>query len=399
MMDKKIKILVIAIGWEQEPLINRILEIENVELYGIHYNEEHSDFNFKEVLYIDLLDLNKVISFANKIKPDVVISDQDDYAHLCQALVSDLLDIPGPSFYQAQISSNKYLQRIKCKETGIRHPEFNLIYDLRQVGEFASKYGYPIIIKPIDNRGSFGVKKIESESEIKTAYYESIQNSRSRLLIVEQFIKGQEVTVDGYCFKNDGPDSVAVATKVKLDDKLQVSFEINYPGDLDKKLYDKIMSVNKSVIQKLGYTFGMTHAEYIISEDEEIYLVEAANRGGGCYTSEIIVPENSGIDLLTYYINDSFGDDILSLRPISPGEVTLRFLNFKPGKIKSINGLSKLEESKLILKSRISISNDKEIVAADSDANRHGFFILKSEKNTRKQIDEILNQINVEYYE
>ena len=392
----KNRILFIGIGWEQEPLIEEVFKLDNSDVYAIHYNNSHKKYNYKDIFYCNLKNINEVLFFAEKIRPTAVLSDQDDYALSCQAVIASKYNLPGPSISNAQISANKFLQRNRCKERNIKHPNFELIYSIEQIYSFSKKNNYPIIIKPIDNRGSQGVVKINTDKEVNDAFYRSMKFSNSGLFIIEKFISGQEVTVDGYCF-NEGPKSLAIASKGKINKELQVSFDIKYPAELNQALTKKIMRINEEVIGKLGYNFGMTHAEYIIDENEDIYLIEAANRGGGCFTSEIIVPNNSGIDLITRLIKDTMPFANISERKFKKKEVLLKFFNFKTGVVKNIKGLNVLKTSPHILAYRLPINIGDEIKTTSSDANRHGFIIVRSESNVRKISNNLMSQITIVY--
>jgi len=395
-MSKR-KALVINIGWEQEPLVNSLFE-HGYEVYAVHYNDQYDrSFSFKEVFISELRDLSKILAFAKRIQPDIVISDQCDYSHFAQAVISEALSLPGPTIKQAQVSSNKYIQRSISKETGIRIPDFKLAQCIDDVKSFIAQVGLPVILKPVDNRGSFGVVKIESENEILSAYITSLCNSHSRLILAEKFIEGFEITVDGYCF-NKVPTSLSLAKKGKGDPKVQVSLDIKYPGELPVDLYAKAMRNNEEVTSKLGYTFGMTHSEYIVHPSGDIYLVESANRGGGVFTSEIIVPNVSGIDILHAYINDVSGNTLFPFPgKIENNDVILKFFSFKPGKIKSIKGIEEVMSDKDVLKFRLSVKDGDIIHPIENDANRHGFIIAKSNDSVRQKAQSLINKIEVIY--
>lgn len=393
------KVLVINIGWEQEPLINRLYE-KGFLVYGVHYDESYNPkFKFEAVCICDLRDLSKISKFAEDIKPDFVVSDQCDYSHFAQAYLSEKLGIPGPSIYNAQISANKYLQREKAKSAGVLVPEFALISCLQEVYQFTDHSSLPIILKPVDNRGSFGVVKVESKNEIADAYFKALENSHSRMVIAEQFIEGYEITVDGYCF-NGEPISLSLAKKNKGTLKVQVSMDIKYPGELQEDIYKKAFENNALVNKQLGYFFGMTHSEYMVTEKGDIYLVESANRGGGVFTSEIIVPNVCGIDLLEAYINDISGNTLF-LFPghVDTNSVILKFFSFKPGIVASIEGIEDVENDKSVLTFRLAIKPGDEIKPIETDANRHGFLIVKSvgDDDVRIKAEEILSSIKVTY--
>jgi len=251
------KILVINIGWEQEPLLDLISQQENIEVYGVHYNNDYyKSVSYKDLLITDLRNLQSIIDFAKKIETDAVISDECDYSHYAQSCISEILSLPGPNIRQAQLSSNKYLQRLKCKQNNILVPRFSLCADVKEVEDFASKEGLPIILKPIDNRGSFGVNKIDKTSEIPDAFYDALINSHARLVLTEQFVEGIHVTVDGYVFQGTGCKSLALASKGMIGTNRQVAMDILYPGEISDKIYAKTMKTSESACAALGYSFG-----------------------------------------------------------------------------------------------------------------------------------------------
>ena len=110
------KILVINLGWEQEPLLDRLSSYD-VEIYGIHYNDDfYKKVKYKDVLICDLRDLNKILNYAEKIKPDAVISDQCDYSYFAQSFIGEKFKLPSANLRTAQIATNKYIQRVVSQE-------------------------------------------------------------------------------------------------------------------------------------------------------------------------------------------------------------------------------------------------------------------------------------------
>ncbi len=374
------KVLVINLGWEQEPLLDK-LEEYNVEIYGIHYNlDYYKKPKYKDVLITDIRNLEKILNYAKKINIDAVISDECDYSYFAQALVSESLNLPGPRIKEAQIATNKYLQRLKAKEANLLVPEFALVTSINDIYEFCKNVDFPIIVKPVDNRGSFGVNKISSKDEIEDAYIDALINSHSRLVIVEKFIDGEHITVDGYAFKKYGVKSLAIANKILASKDTQVAIEIQYPAKFDKDIYDKISKTNENINSALGYTFGMIHSEYMVTKDNEIYLIESANRGGGVYTSAIIVPHVSRINLVEQYICDVLEiNKSFFKNNIAKNKTILKFFNLNKGKIKRIDGVEDFSKKEEVLKLRLLINNGDTISNITTDADRHGFVIASNE--------------------
>jgi biotin carboxylase len=396
------KILIINLGWEQEPMIKQIITAGH-RVYGIHNSSNFSfQSDFEDYIISDFRNLGAALEFALRIKPDAIISDECDYSHFLQAFLCESLNLPGPTIRQAQISSNKYLQRNLAKSLGLNVPNFTLVSSLEEASAAALRIGFPLIMKPIDNRGSYGVSKIKDIHDLKQAFIQAMIHSYSRLLLIEQFIEGTEYTVDGYCFFQV-PTSLAVAIKSKENLNVQVSMDICYSEEVNSVLRNKLMDYNQVVCAKLGYNFGMTHSEYIVSNEGDIFLVEAANRGGGVFTSQIIVPYVSGVDILSLYIeeciygiqNSKFDKNIYKIKQRS---AILKFLNFQPGVIKHISGIDKIIAQNGILVVRLNVREMQKINEIDSDGSRHGFIIYGSEENDiRPRIKELLDQIQVTY--
>jgi biotin carboxylase len=391
------KVLVINLGWEQQPLIEALLN-KGFELYGITNDSTVINDNFIEINYSDYRDLDKIYQIAERIKPEAVISDQCDYSHYAQAYVCERLKLNGPSVLQAQVSSNKYIQRKRAKENGILTPEFDLATNLSDAYTAISKIGLPAIIKPIDNRGSFGISKVNRIEELDEAYYYALINSHSRFVLIEQFIDGYEITVDGYCF-NGKAKSIAVALKSKEGLTSQVSMDIKYPADITEHVYDRALSNNEFVANALGYTFGMIHSEYIIDKQNNIYLVESANRGGGVFTSELIAPKVCGINILEQYINDTIGIITNYSVPddIEKNQVILKFFAFKNGIVKDIRGIENVLKTNGVMACRLNIKVGDNIKTIDNDGSRHGFVIYHSKGNLRAEVASIIKQIEIEF--
>lgn len=388
------KVLVINLGWEQAPLIDFLIERGGLELYGVHYNDTpYRCEAFKKILTANLRDLQSITEFADTVRPEALIADQCDYSLFVQAVLAQRYGLPGPSLESAQFSNNKFLQRLRSREAGLTIPEFELCWTPVQVRAFVERHGLPVILKPVDNRGSFGVVKIRDVSDIDAAFQRALVHSHSRTLLVETFIHGVHITVDGYAFPRSGIKSLALATKVLDGPDGSVAIEIVYPGRLPEALFRKALTVNETVNRSLGYQFGMTHSEYMVHRDE-VYLIESANRGGGVFTSERIVPASSGVELVRQYVADCLGEDIDLYQPSKHRNVVLRFFSFTPGKVRNVEGWERVSADPRLLARDLFVAAGGVIQPITSDANRHGYVILEG---TPEEANALLRQVKVTY--
>lgn len=392
------KVLVINLGWEQDPLLEALAR-RDVELFGVHYNEQYSRRSpLSDTLICDLRDLPRIIEFADRIGVDAVVSDQCDYSSFAQAVIAERRGLPGPRVLQAQVATNKLLQREHAQKAGLLIPEYALCLGIEDARAFAGRHGYPVIAKPVDNRGSFGVNKINGPEDIEFAFYDALMNSHSRLVLLEGFIEGVHITIDGYAFREAGCRSLTLATKTLVGTKRQVAMDILYPGELPDDIVRHAMAVNENVNRQLGFSFGMTHSEYMVTARGEVYLIESANRGGGVFTSEVIVGAVSGIDVLEEYV-----DDVLAIEHVeryaSPkrNKVLLKFFSLPPGKVSKVELPAAMTGDPCVLRHRIAIKPGDVIAEITTDANRHGFLILAGEGDVRAKAEALIEKISVTY--
>lgn len=399
------RVLAINLGWEQEPLLD-LLGSLNLEIYGVHANDGYyKGIRYHDLLVADPRDLPRLLLFAQKVRPDAVISDQCDYSQFAQAVIASRLGLPGPSLRDAQIGNSKLLQRTLGWQAGLACPCFTLCLDAQDVLRFGREHGYPLIIKPVDNRGSFGVNRVDRESDVAPAFCDALIHSHSRGVLAETFIQGRHLTVDGYVFQGLGPRTLAVATKTKLPQKQSIiDGEITYPGELPPALYDKASAALERTAAALGFGFGFLHGEFILTDAGEVYLTEIANRGGGVFTSEIIVPNVSGIDILSVYVNDCLGTPLLPISgdPNHPGRTPtvmqlFAFSDLQEGIVKKISGIDLLEAREDVLRLKMLIRRGDVVRGIASGADRHGVIIMTAPepRELKRRLSEALAMLQV----
>ena len=373
------KALVINIGWEQERLV-RVLAEYGVDIYAIHCNSAwNRDLPVTDVAEMDFRDLASILSYARKIQPDAVLADQCDYSYFAATFVSESLGLPGAKLADAQKTTNKWIQRESLKNSSIPQPGYRLCRFYDEALEAVRQLGYPVVIKPIDNRGSFGVNRVDGASGLIESYHAALANSHSRLVLVEEFIKGIHITIDGYNFREAGHRSLALASKTMIGGEKQVAMEIVYPGEIPQDHYQNATKINDEVVRGLGLSFGMTHAEYMIDETGRPYLIEIANRGGGVLTSSTTVPAVSGIDITRQLVIDSLGlkQELYSASVPDTQAVCLSFFRFDPGVLGDIDGLEQVQHDSQVLAFRLAAQPGDIVGPIESDGSRHGFVIVR----------------------
>lgn len=387
------KILAIGAGWEQLELIKTIKE-KGCYLIATHPNIQADGFKYADQYYVkDSRDISGHISIAAAHKIDAVISDNCDYSLYSAATIAAKLNLPFASIQSALYSNDKFEQRVCISKTKVKQPVFQKIKTLEELRGATAKIGFPSILKPVDSRGNFGVTIIEDNQTLEQAYFDAINNSPSHTLIYEQFIKGTLVTVDGFCFSN-GHKALTVASRKFESGSKPVTKEITYPALFNESTKEALMQTHNEVVAALNYNYGHTHGEYILTENNEIYLVECTNRGGGVYTSSVIVPLLTEIPLNELLLNQSFGIDNYKTENLftrfMKHSVMLTFLDYEVGKvIESIN-IEEMRKKNYTVRFRSKYGINDMVESIENGAGRHSMLAIKGATP-----DEVINNLQL----
>lgn len=404
MLDpKSARVLVIGSGWEQRALISTIRD-EGHFIVATNPVINADGFPLADVTYVkSSRDIQSHIAIAKTQRVGAVIADNCDFSLYTASVVAAKLNLPFVSMQAAIFSNDKLEQRRRCRQAGIKQPDFRKIRSIEDARTAARDIGFPCILKPVDARGTFGVTVIESPEALDDAFYDAVGNSDSRILILERFVKGTLITVDGFCFRN-GHRSLAVASRKHDDGPKPVTKEIIYPAQLSTSTNNCLLQFHDDVVSALGYSFGHTHGEYILSDADEVFLVECTNRGGGVYTSSTILPRLTGIDLNRILINQAAGKDDYEAPNLGLGfmkkSIMLTFIDFEENRvIKSINTREMLDEPYTV-KFRTLFSENDMVQPIRHCASRHSMLVVEGD-NAHEMLNNFKtfqNKLKVEYY-
>jgi biotin carboxylase len=397
--SKQKRLMIIGASWEQVPLIKTA---KNMGYYILATSPDKDSEGLDladEKAIVDPRDLTQLLKIAKSYSPDGITSDECDYSNYASVYVSIRLGLPHNGLAGAQNTTNKLWMRQKCQKVHILQPRFFSCRTIEDSIRAVDLIGWPVIVKPVDNRGAFGINVAKTHAELEFSFLDALINSHSRDVIVEAYIEGTHITVDG-CVDQDGNHhNLAIASKDVTPGEKPIIIQVDYPAKISNESADYVMSVNNQVIDALEITGGLTHSEYILDKKGRCFLVETANRGGGVLTSAYIVPEISGVDLSKLLVNNSVGRKFSINKNLYKGNVILKFFVFNPGQILEIRGLEEVEKMKGVKYLRLSINPGDKLLKPQSGADRHGFVILKADSADVLKVlyKKIINTIQIVY--
>ena len=372
--------LLIGLGWEQTELLEYLGNICE-KIYVVPQNGYNGINSSESIITInnDINSIDNIIKSLKGIDIQVVISDQCDYSQLSAALIAEKLNIYGPSVKGAYLGLDKAQQRALVENANLLVPKNSTIKSLGEIHDFFSKSGSnPIIIKPVDNRGSIGITKVSNIESLDKSYNLALENSERKLVIAERFITGTEFSIDSIAGINQ--PILSIGRKYKYPTNPCVAKAINYSNKIaNGEQASKLIDNHHKVVESLGYQKGLVHAEYILDANDLIYFVEAANRGGGCKTSSIVDHYLSSFDVNKFLYESYIRPDITNLISIEENKDKNCCLFFADNETEHSKFLMLIEENREIdlMYSRI-LNPDRsmEESGVNNDAQRYSVLIF-----------------------
>lgn len=385
---KKKKILIIAGGEWQVPVINKAKSMGLITVVtdrGAHApGLQIADF--PEV--VDIIDMKGTLAVAEKYLVDAVITEQTDVSVPTAAFVAEKLGLPGIGYEVSLRATNKYLMREACSKANIPMPKYEKVDILSEALEAAEAIGYPIIIKPVDGQASRGVRQINKADELKSFFASTKENSRDGAVLIEECVVGIESTIEGFISKKK-PYMLAISDKTHLPPPVCVAINLTYPAAFSEKLTNRLSDLSSQVVKALGMPMGITHGEFMITEDGPKFI-EMAARGGGSRISSHIVPAISGVDVVEGVIKQALGESY-PISNISSKAAILEFFTIPKGTLKRIVGIKEALQIPGVMEINFQVKQGDKIPEINNDRIRPGFFIVTG-KN-RSEVNEIANQV------
>lgn len=304
--DTMKKLMILGAAGGQLPFIN-IAKARGYYTIVVSPQGDYPGFDIADkAYYFDTRDKEHILEAARAENIDAITTDQTDVSVPTVAYVAKHMNLPGIGEDLALQFTDKYEMRKKARELGIAVPDFRKAANLDDALRAGGELGYPLIIKPLDSSGSRGVFKLANAADMRRLFPQSLAFSGQGAVILEQFINGREFVADGFamggkyrtldiCIKEHFSGSGRFIANMCM----FFSTAANLPDDLRE-----VEATDTRLMQGMGLPFGITHSEYIRSDDDgRVYLVECAARGGGVFISSHLTRYACGFDTNTALID------------------------------------------------------------------------------------------------
>lgn len=397
------KIMILGASILQVPAIEKAIDM-GLEVIAVDMDSNALGFKIPDVKkeIISTIDIESVMSAAKKHNIDAIMTLASDMPIMTVAKVSKKLGLVGVDLDTAIKATNKSKMRESLKSFGVPVPLFYKVDSLDKCIKAVNKIkdkGYKCILKPADNSGSRGIVLLPdfNEKTINIAYNYSKNNSRNKIVMVEEFMEGPEVSVetisvDGKC------NIIQITDKITTGAPYFVEMGHSQPSQLPDSIKDKIKEITIAANKAIGIISGPSHTEIKITQNGP-KIVEIGARLGGDNITTHLTPLSTGVDMVESCIKIALGEKP-DIRIKYDKASVIRYFDQSQGRIKSISGVEEASKLPGIIQISIIHGKDHIINGIKSSSDRVGFVIGQADdcKGAISTVIKALSLIKIDLY-
>lgn len=239
---------------------------------------------------VSTTDKEAVLILAKELEIDGIVAYASDPAAPTAAYVAEKLGLPGNPYESVLTLARKDLFRKFLKDHNFNVPKSESFYDLESAEHWVSQIKFPLFIKPVDSSGSKGVTEIKDITQLKAAFNYALQFSREKKVVIEEKIVKQGYQIDSDIFFADGKLKFWIWGNQHNDTECSqyAPIAISYPSVLDSNVQQEARDIIENILKELKFIQGAFNVEFLIDEDNKVWVLEIGPRNGGNLIPEVI---------------------------------------------------------------------------------------------------------------
>ncbi|MBA5247451.1 ATP-grasp domain-containing protein [Marnyiella aurantia] len=250
-------------------------------------------------------DYDATLDLAKQYRLKGLVTAATDKPILMMCRIAEELDLPFPSYQSCDTVLDKAKFKEFLKENNLPHAKGQMF-----TGEVDVKgldFTFPVITKPVVNSGSRGVIKAHNKEELALAIKETLQHSRDGNYLIEEYIEGDEISVEALV--QHGKVHI-----LQLTDKIVTPPPYNVElGHIQPSRFMELKPEIEALIQKIVDYSGLNncalHPELKINSGK-VTVIEIGPRLGGDFITSDLVPLSTGVSIEDQLLRIATGRDI-----------------------------------------------------------------------------------------
>jgi D-alanine-D-alanine ligase len=272
--------LKVGVFWRKFRNVEMQRKLSQNNIYDDAYDEAFQHMNaikeagFDAVLIEWKKDIKETVKELTHQKVDIVFNASS----LREVAFLKAFGIPFVGSDLDLVSADKSVRKELVTYHNLPTPKFFVTKDSKMIPEHSLKY--PLFVKPIDGRGSAGISEenVVNNPKDLPKVVDKITKKIGQAALVEEFIKGREITVG--IIGNSNPRVLPIL-EIEYNSSITNTYEhkmldneiIHCPANFPKEEQDKIEDIAKGIYKVLNAKdFG--RIDMIIAQDGTPYFLE-----------------------------------------------------------------------------------------------------------------------------
>jgi len=263
------------------------------------------------------------------------------------AFVADALGLPGISLESARLASEKMAMKDAFARAGVPIPGYGPVRHADEVAAAAQRWGFPLIIKPVDSRGARGVQRLLPDADLAAAFAESARHSPGGRVMAEQYLAGPQLSTEGFMIEGRAHIPAVFDRNYEFLERY-APFIVEDGGEMPSRYSgshgEEARQVMEQAALALGIRDGIIKGDLVIHEGR-VKVIELAARMSGGFFATAAAKASQGVDLVSALIRFSLGEKL------APADVTasknegaaIRFAFPEPGRIRAVEGIASIK--------------------------------------------------------
>ena len=387
-MQEQKAILIFGVGDLQLSIIRRA---KQRGLFTVGIDPMSNAFAKDEVDAFEVVggqDYEGTIAVAKRYNVKAVVTAATDKPLVMMARVALELHLPFYTVETAQWSTDKFQMKQRFIEGGVPCAHGRLAKSINEISDLQ----LPLIVKPRDNSGSRGVILCRNQQELEEAFKEAMSYSHLDSVLVEEFIEGQEYSIESLHF-NGKTEVIQFTEKTTTPFPYNVELAHKQPANLTEEQKNAVREVICKIALCMKFENCSSHTELKINE-LGVFVIETSPRLGGGNITSHLVPLSTGINMEDQLLSIALGENINTETGRINKASGVKFLELKEGKVQRIYPeISEVINWPNMVDFHYDLKEGSEVHSFKSGLDRYGQFIIQTE--SRMELDSLMKEYNL----
>lgn len=301
------KIMILGAGIYQVPLIRTA---RRMGLYTIVVSipGDYPGFALADKIYeLNTRDKEAILAAAEKEQIDGICTSGTDVAVSTIGYICEKMHLSGIPYEAAKILTDKAKMKDAFRQGGVSAADGMRVRSAEEAQKAAEQLGYPVVVKRVDSSGSRGITVVEHSGQIEEAYENARNGSARDYVLVEKFLRGTEIGVDGFV-QNHKLVFLAPHTKfVYRGAHTTVPVGHAFPYGCSGALREEIARQMQLAVTASGADQCSVNADVFV-DGEKVWIIEMGGRTGATCIPELI-STYYGFDFYEQMIKSALGEE------------------------------------------------------------------------------------------